>query len=235
MRRINITPLITLLLLSIGAHAQALKDEADSRGVINTFQGKSFAELRREFEQYKTPVYQKNFRSLIIETNIRQGDLKISTDKEEVRKARARVSPVLKLYGRESIEIIIFESPAPNAICIGGTAIFYSTGMLQLAHDKELQAITAHELAHEYVNTLALSAREQGDYQTLRRAELMCDAFAVAALRELKINPSAFKSILKKLTRSPYAVAWKGDGTDTHPALQTRLETITLLASALKR
>jgi Zn-dependent protease with chaperone function len=223
------------LAVPVATGAERSNNDTDVQGVLDAFKGKSFAALKGEFARSRVPIYDKSFRTLIIDANVRQGDLHLIEDKSLSQVVRDRVRPVLKLYGRESIDIVIFDSPAPNAICVGGTALFYSTAMLRLARRKELEAITAHELAHEYFQATALRARERNDYRTLRRVELMCDAFAVAALRELGLGRSHFKAILTKLTNDSHSLGWRGNGTDTHPPLQTRLEAIDALDRVVRR
>ncbi len=229
----NIVFLLLVLIsccLSASAQSSATLNLNEASTILR---GRSFAELKKNFDRYRTPVYDQSFRSLIIAANIKQGELRVQTDKNALERLRWRLLPVLQLYGRESIDLVIFQAPAPNAICIGGTALFFSTGLFEVIdRDEELQAIAAHELAHEYLNTLALAARDRKDYQTLRSVERICDVFAVAALRELKINASFFKSGLEKLTSSSYASPWKGDGTDTHPPLRERLASISSLDAA---
>lgn len=237
MRLTGMSLLVVSLAISLSsAAAQELQAKNDPRSLINRLKGQTFFELTREFSKFKTPVYDKSYRNLIIDTKIRQRELKVISDQEVARKVRERIRPVLKLYGRENIDIIVFDSPAPDAVCVSGTALFYSTGLLEMAHrDRELEAITAHELAHEYLNALAVRAFEKNDYDTIRQIELVCDAFAVAALHELRLKASTYSGILQKLMQSPYAVAWKGDGTDSHPPLAVRVEAIGVLARALRR
>jgi len=38
-------------------------------------------------------------------------------------KFRERICPVLRLYGRQTADLVIYEASAPNAICNGGGAI----------------------------------------------------------------------------------------------------------------
>jgi hypothetical protein len=59
---------------------------------------------------------------------------------------------------------------------------------LSLVSASELQAIGAHELAHEYFLKEFDAALNADAYERLQELELMCDGLAVMALQSLRID-----------------------------------------------
>ena len=72
---------------------------------------------------------------------------------------------------------------------------------LSLVSASELQAIGAHELAHEYFSKEFDAALNADAYERLQELELMCDGLAVMALQTLGIDTRYLITAAKKLTR----------------------------------
>jgi hypothetical protein len=72
---------------------------------------------------------------------------------------------------------------------------------LALVTPRELEAIGAHELAHEYFWKEFDIALNANDYQRLQELELRCDGIAVMTLRSLGVDRSHLIHAAIKLTR----------------------------------
>jgi hypothetical protein len=72
---------------------------------------------------------------------------------------------------------------------------------LSLVSPRELQAIGAHELAHEYFWKEFDSALHANAYERLQELELMCDGLAVLTLRGLGIDRNHLINAATRLTR----------------------------------
>ena len=72
---------------------------------------------------------------------------------------------------------------------------------LALVTPQELEAIGAHELAHEYFRTEFDVALNGNDDERLQELELRCDGIAVMTLRSLAVDRSHLIHAAIKLTR----------------------------------
>jgi hypothetical protein len=72
---------------------------------------------------------------------------------------------------------------------------------LSLVNPHELQAIGAHELAHEYFWKEFDTALNANAYERLQELELMCDGVAVITLRSLGIDRNHLINAATRLTR----------------------------------
>jgi hypothetical protein len=100
----------------------------------------------------------------------------------------AALAPVLTLFDRQQT-VIVKIVPLPwaaiafHARCV----LIIANSALDALTASELQAIAAHELAHEYLWQEYYAARSGGDVENLQRIELICDGIAIAALARLSV------------------------------------------------
>jgi Zn-dependent protease with chaperone function len=126
---------------------------------------------------------------------------------EPSRERRAKLDalqPILVYLEREGvIEVKLLRPPGEMAWAgfLEGAAILISTHALDLLALPELQAVVAHELAHEYFAGEYDVARARKDYDVVREIELRCDAVAVVTMRRLGLDPGALLSGVAKLTK----------------------------------
>lgn len=111
--------------------------------------------------------------------------------------------PVLAFHGRE-------EDMELRLITVGGlafvglharTVLLISREALRLLDAKELLAIGAHELGHDYVWDDYEEARQAGNTRRLQELELLCDGFAVVTMAGLRVDPEQLVTAAIKLTR----------------------------------
>lgn len=81
------------------------------------------------------------------------------------------------------------------------SVLLISRQALRLVTPRELQAIGAHELAHEYFWKEFDIAINANDYERLQELELKCDGIAVITLRSLGIDRRHLIHAAIKLTR----------------------------------
>jgi hypothetical protein len=115
----------------------------------------------------------------------------------------AAVEPVLKYYGRSSvIDLMVIRMCQAIVRFLAGAAVVISQEALELFTAKELQAIIAHELGHEYFWNEWQQARLNKQYEKIQEIELRCDGMAVITMNQLGLDPSQFISAITKLTKS---------------------------------
>lgn len=153
----------------------------------------------------------------------------------EVTRLRARLLPVLRLFGRENLIVVIAEDPEPRIDHVVGAGLIVTTGMLRAAaSDDQLNGWVAHALARERHLQRAVAAVRSGDDLSLRRIELECDAVAADALFFTGMDPLAYaQSVFAVVTSDPER-ARVYDGVTDHPSLADRLRLIERLAKSLK-
>jgi hypothetical protein len=81
------------------------------------------------------------------------------------------------------------------------TVLLLSRDALSLLKAEELQAVAAHEMAHESFWDEYADARARGDEARLQELELICDGVAVATARHLGQTPEALIDAVTKMTR----------------------------------
>ncbi len=110
--------------------------------------------------------------------------------------------PVLEYLERNTgIEVKILRLRLAWAGFLGGAAVLVSEEAIDLLTAEELQAVVAHELAHEYFADEYESARHDMRYDTVKEIELRCDAISIITMRGLRLDPGALLSAVSKLTK----------------------------------
>jgi hypothetical protein len=108
--------------------------------------------------------------------------------------------PVLAYLDRETVvEVKLLRLDVAWAGFLEGAAVLITPNALDLLDADELQAVVAHELAHEYFSEEYGAAREARRYETVREIELRCDAVAIVTLSRLGGNREALLSGVAKL------------------------------------
>ncbi len=125
----------------------------------------------------------------------------LNPDAKELAKLKT-LDQLLKYHHRDSfIEIKVLRTHTASALFLAGAAILITEPALKLLTADELQAIVAHELAHEYYWNRFEMARQKKNYSELQELELRCDGIAVIALQHLGIKPETLVSAIVKLNR----------------------------------
>lgn len=131
---------------------------------------------------------------------LRKQDL-IAPSAERQAKLSA-LHPVLEYLDRDTVvEVKVLRLGVAWAGFLEGAAVLVSDRGLDLLTAEELQAVVAHELAHEYFAGEYGAARDAKRYDTVREIELRCDVVAIVTMRRLGLDPATLLSAVAKLTR----------------------------------
>lgn len=107
---------------------------------------------------------------------------------------------VLKYHERERIiEVRVLRAPTATAVFLAGAAVLITEPAMKLLTAKELDAVVAHELGHEYYWNQFEFARQRRDYSEVQELELRCDGIAVVTLQHLGIDPECLITAIEKL------------------------------------
>jgi Zn-dependent protease with chaperone function len=139
---------------------------------------------------------------------------------------------MLRALARDTIyDLRIIDVPQAFAGLHGKAVLLISLPALQLLSGKELQAIAAHEVGHEYFWEEYEVAKIQKDEQRLRELEMACDTIAILTLLRLRLPPDPLISALEKLfwfNRRRFGVALNES---RYPLLRDRGEAIERLTA----
>jgi hypothetical protein len=118
------------------------------------------------------------------------------------RRKLAALDAVLGLHDRKGvIEVKVIEVGQAAVALHARAVLLVSRGALARLTPEELQAVAAHELAHEYSWDDYQEAMRENAWERRQEMELMCDGFAVMTLRVLGVDPARLVSAVTKLTR----------------------------------
>jgi hypothetical protein len=113
----------------------------------------------------------------------------------------AVIDPILRYHDRLGvIEIALIDAPYAVMGLYARTQILISRGALDEIDPRELQAVAAHELGHEYFWDEYEKAGFERDEDRVRELELRCDGIAVLTLRRLGLDPRHLTDALTHLT-----------------------------------
>lgn len=113
----------------------------------------------------------------------------------------AALPPVLDYLERRETGVTILRAGLAWAGFLEGAAILVTEEAIDIFTAEELQAVVAHELAHEYFSDEYAAARRAEDYDTVQEIELRCDAVSIITMKTLGARPEALLSAVSKLTR----------------------------------
>jgi Peptidase family M48 len=118
------------------------------------------------------------------------------------RQKLAALVDVLRATERASVyEIKVIAVPQAAIGLHGRAVILISEAALTLVDADELQALLAHEIAHEYVWTERERAFQLADRIRLKDLELVCDAIAIVTLHGLGMDVSRLMTGVQKISR----------------------------------
>jgi Zn-dependent protease with chaperone function len=140
-------------------------------------------------------------------------------------KGRAKLdtlSPILHYHERNAaIELTILRVRQATSAFLAGAAVIVTEPALEILTPEELQAIVAHELAHEYFWNEYELARQNKRLRVMQELELRCDGIAVITLVQLGFDP---ENLISGITRLMKFNERKGISTisDSHLPLEDR-------------
>lgn len=113
----------------------------------------------------------------------------------------AALRPVLEFLERDTVVAVkILRLRLAWAGFLEGAAVLVSEEAIDLLTTEELQAVVAHELAHEYFSDEYEAARKSRRYDTVKEIELRCDAISIVTMKGLRLGSDALLSGVSKLT-----------------------------------
>ena len=114
----------------------------------------------------------------------------------------AGLDPMLDLHERRGVVLVKVIDVGHAFVGLHArTVLLLSRDALSLLEAEELQAVAAHEMAHELFWDEYAEARERSDERRLQELELECDGIAVATASRLGQGPEALVEAVTKMTR----------------------------------
>jgi Zn-dependent protease with chaperone function len=117
-----------------------------------------------------------------------------------MRAKLAALAPVLEFHERRRIvEIKVIDLRYAYVGFQARSVLLISDKAINLLSENDLQAVVAHELAHEYFWQEFLDARRNKQFKWMHEIELRCDGIAVITLDRLGIEPACLISALSSI------------------------------------
>jgi Zn-dependent protease with chaperone function len=208
---------VSLLALAAGLHAQS--PESITNRVLDYFDHLSQG---RQLDEYlklarPTPVSLR-YKAAALANLPPNGHVHLSAKRQA---KLAALAPILEFFGRTGIidPEVIDDNETTFIGLYERCALIITQEALDLLSKQEIQAVAAHELAHEWYWDEYRLARESKQDDKVQEIELRCDGIAVLALVRLGLNPSPMMSALRKMGRYDKHT-W---GASYYTALQERL------------
>jgi len=174
--------------------------------VLGVSGGRAFEYFARG-DRHDWDGYLKSLRPTPVSADRRARSLAMVRKEDVIEPSRERqakldtLQPVLAYLDRESAtEVKLLRLDLAWAGLLEGAAVLISPHALDLLAPAELQAVIAHELAHEYFAAEYDAARAKKDYDTVKEIELRCDAVAIVTMSRLGLDRGALLSGVAKLT-----------------------------------
>ena len=113
----------------------------------------------------------------------------------------AALAPILQFYGRSGIiePVVTSDTETTFVGLYDRCALIITKKALDLLSEQEMQAVVAHELAHEWFWVEYQLARESKQDDKIQEIELRCDGIAILALDRLRLNPAQIISAMRKM------------------------------------
>ena len=131
------------------------------------------------------------------------------------------LAPILEFYGRRGIiePMVVADSETTFIGLYERCALIITQKALDLLSEQEMQAVVAHELAHEWYWDDYRLARDSRQDDKVQELELRCDGVAILALVRLRLDPSQIISAVRKMGNYDRGTA----GANHYPAASERL------------
>lgn len=155
----------------------------------------------RDFESYlrriRLPEVTADHRAEVRENLSRMREAYIS---ERNRVKINAVLPILQFHNRQnSVEIKVVEFDHAFLKLHGRAVLLISDKALNTLSAEQLQALSAHELAHDYFWSEYFNAKARKQFSIMRMIELLCDGVAIITLEGLNLDSRSLISGLARL------------------------------------
>lgn len=169
---------------------------AEAFAAMKFFAQRDLASLQA-LQRIRTPRLPAEMRAAVIQSLPPEGALKPTAG--EQRKL-AGIDAVLRLHDRTgAIEVKLIDTFQAAVALHARSVLLISRPALNLLTPKEVQALAAHEIGHDYFWDEYEQAVVRAEREFIRELELRCDGIAVLALRVLKVHPRALVGAIRKL------------------------------------
>lgn len=155
----------------------------------------------RRLEAQRAPAIAPESKELILQALPLEG--RITALGRSTRRKLDSLQPVLALHQRDSVyEVMVIDVPQAFTGLHARAVVLISELALELLEVPELQAVVAHEIAHDYVWEEYHQARDRQDSRRLQELELHCDGIAVLTMLRLGLDPLRLITGLEKIIRA---------------------------------
>jgi hypothetical protein len=135
----------------------------------------------------------------------------------------ALLEPILRFHRRDAVYTVkLIDVPQAIVGLHKRAVLIISRAALGSVTGAELQALTAHEIGHEFFWVDYETARARDDMHALRELELKSDGVAVLTMLALGLEPTGLVSGERKLTRFNEVLGATANAT-AYPTLGERL------------
>ena len=118
------------------------------------------------------------------------------------RQKLAALKQLLQATDRGSVyEVKVTDVAYARIVVFERSVILISKSAFMLLGAEELQALAAHEIAHEYFTVDYERAFRTRDHRRLKDLELLCDAIAIVTVHRLGMNPARLPGAVEKIAR----------------------------------
>lgn len=152
------------------------------------------------------------------------------TSGKEMDRVKLVAGKLLKyMWLDDRIRIIYFDSEVPVVAFTYPNALVVSSAAESMLTDDELEAQTAHEIAHLIVQEHYKEAVESNNLKKRRVIELFCDAAAISILKAKGRDPKNLVTGLEKMQERLLQVNNAVDGGLEHPTIRVRRKLFNVL------
>ena len=142
------------------------------------------------------------------------------------------IGSVLRVHRRDSVyDVRVIAVPQAWTGLHERAVLLISLPALRLLNAGELQALAAHEMAHEYVWQEYAEARKQKDTKGMRELELVCDAIAIRTLARAGVPPKRLQTAIKKVLRFNRERLGVALNEDNYPSFKERMALLRRMSS----
>jgi hypothetical protein len=191
---------------TVGGSVSAIPHEGErqidqsAQAALRYFESVQVTDFGTLLRQLRRPAPPASVRAWVIKNLPREGVL--TPTAQETTKLEVLL-PVLAFHGREhDMELLLITAGGLAFVGLHArTVILISREALRLLDTKELLAIGAHELGHDYMWDDYEEALRESTTRRLQELELRCDGFAVITMVALGLDPEQLVSAATKLAR----------------------------------